>query len=241
MSNYPKHGSKHGPGYGPTRGPRNPYDQSERSRNPNVDEFGQSPRFTRPETGYGEDLRDFGQDDRRYGGDAYQESNQDIRGAGFNSQPSPYDRGEYRYERDEYLQARGGLPGFKPSARSGSGYIYNGMSGRDQTGVDHTGRGPKGWKRSDERICDDVSEILERHPGIDASEIEVSVKEGIVTLAGSVDHRRSKRLVEDAIDHVSGIKDIRNELNVNQSLFNQAREILTGENVPADRQTKSKH
>jgi osmotically-inducible protein OsmY len=79
---------------------------------------------------------------------------------------------------------------------------------------DHTGRGPKGWQRSDERIRDDLSEQLERHPQIDASEIEVQVQQGDVTLTGSVTDRQTKRLAEDVADAVSGVREVHNQLRV---------------------------
>lgn len=76
------------------------------------------------------------------------------------------------------------------------------------------GIGPKGYKRSDERIHEDVCETLARHPEIDASDIEVNVSEGMVTLEGQVDSRRVKRLAEDVLDHISGVKDVHNFLKV---------------------------
>lgn len=188
-------------------------------------------RFLNPESGYGEDFRSL-----------RGRSRDDVRSEVRPEQRTGGRPDVERFERDEYLQTRNGLPGFHSSPRSGSGYIY-GSDSHAEAFIDHSGRGPKNWKRSDERICEDVSEILARHPAIDASEIEVNVKDGVVVLSGSVDHRRSKRLVEDVIDHVSGLKDVKNELNVNQSLFNQDREILTGENAPNDKRTpgKSRH
>src|SRR5579884_2129826 len=44
----------------------------------------------------------------------------------------------------------------------------------------YAGRGPRNYKRSDERIQEDVNEQLTLHPGIDATDIEVSVHEGDV-------------------------------------------------------------
>jgi osmotically-inducible protein OsmY len=76
------------------------------------------------------------------------------------------------------------------------------------------GRGPKGYRRSDERVREEVCESLMRHPGIDASELEVTVKDGIVTLQGSVPDRWMKRASEWVIDEVHGVRDIRNELTV---------------------------
>ncbi|MCB0408564.1 MAG: BON domain-containing protein [Bdellovibrionales bacterium] len=84
---------------------------------------------------------------------------------------------------------------------------------------DYSGRGPKGWRRSDESIYDHVCECLEDHPDIDASDISVKVKGGVVFLAGRVDHRSTKRLAEDVVVSVAGVKDVRNELLVDESFF----------------------
>lgn len=78
----------------------------------------------------------------------------------------------------------------------------------------HVGKGPKGWKRSDERIQDDVCEQLSRHPELDASEIEVSVESGEVILAGTVEERYYKRLAEDVAEQVFGVTDVRNQIRI---------------------------
>ncbi|MEZ0391734.1 MAG: BON domain-containing protein, partial [Pseudobdellovibrionaceae bacterium] len=69
---------------------------------------------------------------------------------------------------------------------------------------EHVGKGPKGYRRSDSRINEEVSDILTQHGDIDASEIEVDVKEGVVTLSGTVQNRRIKRMVEDLAENVNG-------------------------------------
>ena len=76
------------------------------------------------------------------------------------------------------------------------------------------GIGPKGYKRSDEKIKDDVNERLEDHPRIDASNIEVQVNDGEVTLTGSVNDRYSKRLAEDVAQQCRGVKDVHNQIRV---------------------------
>jgi osmotically-inducible protein OsmY len=87
----------------------------------------------------------------------------------------------------------------------------------DERGRDyHRGRGPRGYTRSDERIREDVSDRLTDNPILDASEIEVMVSDGEVTLSGSVDSRYSKRLAEDLADEVSGVKHTQNNLRVRQ-------------------------
>jgi len=90
------------------------------------------------------------------------------------------------------------------------------------------GKGPKGYKRADERIHEDVCEVLARHPGIDASEIEVQVKDGHVYLKGEVDSRFTKRRAEDVIDHISGVEDVRNELTIRRQDVEGGRSLRAG-------------
>ncbi len=78
----------------------------------------------------------------------------------------------------------------------------------------HAGRGPRGYKRSDDRIEEDVNEALTRHSMIDASDIEVKVEDREVTLKGQVGSRQEKRMAEDVAEDVSGVKDVHNELKV---------------------------
>ena len=85
-------------------------------------------------------------------------------------------------------------------------------SGLEGTG--HYGKGPKGFKRSDDRVKEDVSEALYRDPDIDASDVEVEVKDGTVFLKGSVESRQIKRAAENCVDHLTGVEDVRNELTI---------------------------
>lgn len=76
------------------------------------------------------------------------------------------------------------------------------------------GKGPKNYVRADARIHEDACERLSYHPYIDASDIEVTVRDGEVTLSGSVDARIVKRAAEDCVEHVRGVKDVHNHLRV---------------------------
>jgi hypothetical protein len=102
--------------------------------------------------------------------------------------------------------------GREPSGGREGGFGSGGEMGRGQ----FAGRGPKGYRRSDDRIKEDVCEQLTLHPDIDASEIEVKVQGGEVSLTGTVDSRRAKRLVEDLVEVASGVKDVNNQLRVKQ-------------------------
>jgi hypothetical protein len=92
----------------------------------------------------------------------------------------------------------------------------------------HAGKGPKGYRRADDRILEDVNQALERHPRVDASEIEVSCQSGEITLRGSVDSREAKRLAEQCIEDLPGVKDVRNELRVQQAGTAMQRDERTG-------------
>src|SRR5262245_31926190 len=61
----------------------------------------------------------------------------------------------------------------------------------------YAGLGPRNYQRRDSRIEEDVNERLTMHSMIDATDIEVSVENGEVTLRGQVDSRDARRLAED--------------------------------------------
>ena len=54
-------------------------------------------------------------------------------------------------------------------------------------------------------------------PTLDASEIEVEVIDGEVTLSGSVMSRDQKRRAEDVAERISGVRDVTNQLRVTRS------------------------
>jgi BON domain-containing protein len=80
----------------------------------------------------------------------------------------------------------------------------------------HAGRGPRGYTRSDERIREDVCDRLAQHGYVDASDIDVRVSDGEVTLEGGVRERQEKRIAEDVAERVAGVRDVHNLLRVNR-------------------------
>lgn len=80
--------------------------------------------------------------------------------------------------------------------------------------MDHSGRGPEGYTRSDERIREDANDRLTHDWGIDARKISVSVASGEVTLDGHVDSRHAKRRAEDIVDAIPGVRHVQNNLRV---------------------------
>lgn len=88
--------------------------------------------------------------------------------------------------------------------------------GQQQQQQGHRGKGPKGYSRSDERIREEVYQKLTDDEHIDASEIEVEVRNAEVTLMGTVHDRNEKRHAEDLIENISGVNHVQNNLRVQQ-------------------------
>lgn len=78
----------------------------------------------------------------------------------------------------------------------------------------HRGKGPRDYRRSDERILEDVCDRLSDDSFIDASEIDVKVSGSEVVLTGSVDSREAKRRAEDLAESISGVTNVQNNLKV---------------------------
>jgi osmotically-inducible protein OsmY len=132
----------------------------------------------------------------------------------------PYGEGSYvQYDRLSPAVRRGGRGG-----RFGEGYGSRGEQGFGQ----YSGRGPKGYTRSPERILEDVAERLTEDPDVDASEIEVGVEGDVVVLRGKVYDRGQKRAAEDVVETVSGVRDVRNELDVEKGMLQELTDAVTG-------------
>jgi hypothetical protein len=78
----------------------------------------------------------------------------------------------------------------------------------------HRGRGPRNYIRSDARIEEDLAERLMRNDYLDATDIEIIVDNGEVTLNGSVHDRQDRRLAEDIAEAVAGVRNVQNNLRL---------------------------
>ena len=141
----------------------------------------------------------------------------------------PYDRGRSRdleRSRSERQRARGReeqegshyrgyytQSGGPFSYPGGQGYVF---SESLTLHGPYTGRGPKGYKRSDEKIIEEACQRLERDGDIDASNIEVSAEDGVIRLTGTVDDRQTKRRAEECVESIYGARDVMNELRVSR-------------------------
>lgn len=88
------------------------------------------------------------------------------------------------------------------------------LDNRREDERNHFGKGPKGYQRSNQRIREDACEALTRSPHIDATEIELNVEDGIVTLTGTVESRRIKKEAERVVETVLGVEDVVNLLKM---------------------------
>lgn len=84
----------------------------------------------------------------------------------------------------------------------------------------YRGKGPASYKRSDERISEDLHECLTEHSRVDASEIDIEVVKGKVTLSGFVPDRWMKFAAEEMAERVKGVEDIENKIRVQKTRLN---------------------
>jgi osmotically-inducible protein OsmY len=92
----------------------------------------------------------------------------------------------------------------------------------------HKGKGPKGYSRSDERIKEDINDRLSDDVFVDASEVEVTVMQGEVTLSGSVSGKHEKRRAEDIAEQVSGVRNVENRIKVGSTHSTPSSSTMAG-------------
>lgn len=159
-----------------------------------------------------------------HGLDAYRDAPEDAgwqRGGGNERGGGPIryqsDRtrmGSSRQHRDE---SHGDDRWDEPTHQAGSADAWPDRYSSPSSMRDHRGRGPSNWQRSDQRVYEEVCECLTEDDALDASDIEVRVEGGIVTLTGTVDSRKDKRYAEDLAERISGVRDVHNQLLVQRA------------------------
>jgi osmotically-inducible protein OsmY len=76
----------------------------------------------------------------------------------------------------------------------------------------HRGKGPRGWRPDDARLLDMVCRRLTEDPWVDATDVDVSVEDGVVSLRGRAKSPLERRRAEDVAWEVPGVVDVVNEL-----------------------------
>jgi hypothetical protein len=200
---------------------------------------GQSPQW-QSQGGYGqsrgESSRGFSGESGGYGSPGYGSQSFESRESGY---PSGWGYGQERSGQSfgrgfEGIDRSAGLRGTQGFGQTSgyTGYSEGQFGTPSRTRGRYTGRGPKGYIRSDDRIKEDVNDRLEQHGEIDAWEIVVMVQNGEVTLEGTVPDRRTKRLAEDVVEDSPGVKQVHNRLRIQGNAFEtegSRREMTSGQ------------
>ena len=84
--------------------------------------------------------------------------------------------------------------------------------------VSHRGKGPKGYRPSDERLRERICERLTEDSFVDATDIEIAVADGEITLSGSVENRRMKYAAEDLVSEMSAVTAVHNSIRVRRNV-----------------------
>jgi hypothetical protein len=151
---------------------------------------------------------------------AYGYAGQDYPIYGQARSASPYDDPEPDWFADPASSAY--AFGYTTSMRSSHPLPSSGYGG-------HSGKGPKDYVRADARVLEDVCERLSDDDEVDASDISVSVRNGEVTLEGTVVDRYTRRRAELIAATVRGVVDVQDRLRVQKGLLRELGDKLAGE------------
>ena len=191
------------------------------------------------ESRYGRDSERYGRDWDRYGGENRfgRDWNRYGRDWDYGHNVIGYEAGRGGYEagrggnRDRWTSERsfGDRPGRDYGYDYGQGFSSSRYGSAGDYGTQRLegrwegrargpffGRGPRGYQRSDDRIREDVCDRLSDDPWIDASDVEVIVRSGEVTLTGMVRDRNDKRRIEDVVEDITGVREVHNNVRVSQ-------------------------
>jgi osmotically-inducible protein OsmY len=180
------------------------------------------------ERGYSEGMSDYSS--QRYNYPTGFRSGESYGGRG-------YDRD--RYDRSEGNEGRGWWDRASDTVASWFGDEEAEQRRQMDRQREHRGRGPKGYRRSDERIKEDVNDRLSDDYYLDASDVEVTVTNTEVTLTGTVNSREDKRRAEDIAESVSGVTNVENRLRVKQGRYGDYSSTSTGASMGSSTGTGS--
>jgi hypothetical protein len=103
----------------------------------------------------------------------------------------------------------------------------------------HLGKGPRGYVRSDERIREEVCDCLSEGY-VDASQVDVDVKDGVVMLTGQVADKSSKRRIEDIAEACRGVQSVDNQLRVQRVTSRGSVGAGTSDAVPSPFESRAR-
>ena len=214
--------SSGGSNYGRLSGRGMDYDVNQQGRGTHRSSYGSENEDYGRMSNYNSDYRNRGQNQDNWnnsGGMYGGEYGRRNRGGDWNSEDrGSYGNSNYGNRSDNWNSGAGGYGNsgnWNPGFREDNWNESNRASGSGNWGQ-HRGKGPKGYKRSDERIQEDINDRLSDHGELDATDIEVKVQNGEVTLSGTVKDKTSKRRAEDIADEVSGVSNVENKIKISK-------------------------
>lgn len=127
-----------------------------------------------------------------------------------------YQDDQYRNDYDPTYEDENGMK--HPYEHSGRSNRWSDDIRSEASRENHTGKGPKGYRRSRERILEEANERLANDYGLDATDIEVDLEDDCLVLKGEVHSRHDKRLAEDIVESISGVTDVINQLSITKKI-----------------------
>ena len=85
---------------------------------------------------------------------------------------------------------------------------------REEQGRRQANSGPRSRRKSDESLRQEIREILTADSELEATEIEIEVEGGAVTLRGAVVDSDARLLAEELVDSLAGVREVHNRLRV---------------------------
>jgi osmotically-inducible protein OsmY len=107
---------------------------------------------------------------------------------------------------DQYPQPR-----TQPAAAPEHAESWSHPDAEDLLSVDAT-RGP--YRRSDDRILDELNERISEDAMVGASEIDCTVRNGEVTLSGTCRDRETRTRAEEIAESVYGVREVTNTIRM---------------------------
>ncbi|UVI40094.1 BON domain-containing protein [Qipengyuania spongiae] len=149
-----------------------------------------------------------------YGSQGYGQDYDRGYGSRYGSQGRSY--GGSRYDRDSSYR-NDSERGFFEKAGDEVASWFGDEDAERRRRMDHRGRGPANYQRSNEKLLEDVCERLTHDPRVDATNINVTADNNEITLDGTVTSRAAKRRAEDCAHDISGVNHVQNNLRVDDS------------------------
>jgi hypothetical protein len=127
-----------------------------------------------------------------------------------------YQDDQYRNDYDPTYEDEYGMK--HPYEHSGASNRWSDDIRSEAARENHSGKGPKGYTRSRDRIIEEACERLSNDYGLDASDIEVDYENDYLVLKGEVHSRHDKRLAEDIVEDIAGVNDVLNQLQIKKKV-----------------------